>query len=443
MAVELFSEKIEKALLGLLISKPILTKKIVGLIDAEDFYFNNHKAVFKAIFDTFQKHNSADEILITEELVLLSSLPKNEIISFIADLMVEKGLESNIDKYVSVIKEKKEIRSLEKSLKESVDLVTNTGTSISDLIGQVESKIYEIGKNRKFKDFKNIIELTSEYELKMKQIDENGFQDGLRTKITFLDEKIGGLKNGEFIIIAARPSMGKTAFALEIAKNISTSKNVGFFSLEMPSEQLIKRLISSESNIDQRKFNKVSKMNQLEQARLNSGIQKIKSLNLWIDDSPSLKTGELAWKARRLNDIHNLDLIIIDYLQLIEGDSNSSDNRQQAVSDISRQLKSLARELDIPVISISQLSRRVEQREDKRPQMSDIRESGAIEQDADIIMFLYREDYYKHGEDNLINQEMSDLEVIISKHRNGPTGVVKLRLSLKYGKISSMGANTN
>jgi|GEM_PF-1871034 len=280
MAVELFSEKIEKALLGLLISKPILTKKIVGLIDAEDFYFNNHKAVFKAIFDTFQKHNSADEILITEELVLLSSLPKNEIISFIADLMVEKGLESNIDKYVSVIKEKKEIRSLEKSLKESVDLVTNTGTSISDLIGQVESKIYEIGKNRKFKDFKNIIELTSEYELKMKQIDENGFQDGLRTKITFLDEKIGGLKNGEFIIIAARPSMGKTAFALEIAKNISTSKNVGFFSLEMPSEQLIKRLISSESNIDQRKFNKVSKMNQLEQARLNSGIQKIKSLNL-------------------------------------------------------------------------------------------------------------------------------------------------------------------
>jgi len=280
MDVELFSEKIEKALLGLLISKPILTKKIVGLIDAEDFYFNNHKAVFKAIFDTFQKHNSADEILITEELVLLSSLPKNEIISFIADLMVEKGLESNIDKYVSVIKEKKEIRSLEKSLKESVDLVTNTGTSISDLIGQVESKIYEIGKNRKFKDFKNIIELTSEYELKMKQIDENGFQDGLRTKITFLDEKIGGLKNGEFIIIAARPSMGKTAFALEIAKNISTSKNVGFFSLEMPSEQLIKRLISSESNIDQRKFNKVSKMNQLEQARLNSGIQKIKSLNL-------------------------------------------------------------------------------------------------------------------------------------------------------------------
>ena len=443
MAIELFSEKIEKALLGLLIAKPFLTKKVVGLIDEEDFYFANNKAAFQAIFNSFEKHNSADEILITEELILLSSMPKNEILGFIADLMVNKGLESNIDKYVSVIKEKKQIRTLEKSLKESVDLVSNTGTSISDLIGQVESKIYEVGKNRKFKDFKNIVELTSEYEIKMKQIDEHGFQDGLRTKITFLDEKIGGFKNGEFIIIAARPSMGKTAFALEIAKNVAVTKNVGLFSLEMPSEQLVKRMLSSETNIDQRKFDKVSKMNQLEQARLHSGIEKIKSLNLWIDDSPSLKTGELTWKARRLNDLHDLDLILIDYLQLIEGDSNNGENRQQAVSDISRQLKSLARELDIPVISISQLSRRVEQREDKRPQMSDIRESGAIEQDADIIMFLYREDYYKHGDDSLINQEMSDLEVIISKHRNGPTGIVKLRLSLKYGKISSMGATRN
>ncbi len=438
MSAKLFSEKTERALLGLLISKPHLTKRVTGTINPGDFYFKENNLVFQAILNSFKIHNSADEILIAEELSILSSESKEKMFSYITELIMDSGIETNIEKYINIIKEKQQTRSLESTLKESISIVSSSsGNSVSELIGQVESKIYNVTKNRELKDFKNVNILTEEYQLKMKKMSEEGYQEGLRTKITSLDKKIGGLKDGEFIIVAARPSMGKTAFALEIAKNISVAKNVGFFSLEMPAEQLIKRMISSESMIEQREFNKMSQMSQISNARLTTSIDKIRRLNLWIDDSASLKIGELSWKARKLNSLHNLDLIVIDYLQLIESETNTRDNRQQAIADISRQLKGLARELKIPIIALSQLSRRVEQREDKRPQMSDIRESGAIEQDADIIMFLYREDYYKHDEQST-KKPMSDLEVIISKHRNGPTGIVRLGLDLTYGKISSM-----
>ena len=440
--VELFSEKTEKALLGLLILKPSLLKRIIGSIQPTDFYNKKNQLVFQAILNSFKKHNSSDEVLVIEELSILIPGSKDDIFSYVAELISYSGIETNIDKYVNIIKEKQQTRALESTLKESIDIVSTSGTSVSELIGQVESKIFNVTKNRELKDFKNINSLTEEYQIKMKRMNEEGYQEGLRTKIASLDEKIGGLKDGEFIIVAARPSMGKTAFALEISKNISFSKNVGLFSLEMPAEQLIKRMVSSESMIDQRDFNKMSQMSQMSKARLVSGFEKIGKLNLWIDDSATLKIGELSWKARKLNDLHNLDLIVIDYLQLIESENRLGDNRQQAISDISRQLKALARELEIPIIALSQLSRRVEQREDKRPQMSDIRESGAIEQDADIIMFLYREDYYKH-DNNSLKKPMSDLEVIISKHRNGPTGIVRLGLDLTYGKISSMNSMYN
>lgn len=437
MAVELFSEKTERALLGLLIVKPELVKQVVGSINPEHFYFKKNQLVFTAILNSFKKHNSSDQVLVIEEYLLLTSDSKENVFSYVAQLMDDAGIKTNIDKYINIIREKQQTRSLESTLKESINIVSTSSSSVSELIGQVESKIYNVTKNRELKDFKNIDDLTEEYQLKMKKMEEEGYQEGIRTKITSLDQKIGGMKDGEFIIVAARPSMGKTAFALEIAKNVSVSKNVGLFSLEMPSEQLIKRMISSESMIEQKDFNKMSQMSQMSNARLVSSFDKIRKLNLWIDDSATLKMGELSWKARKLNDLHSLDLIIIDYLQLIESENKNGENRQQAISDISRQLKGLARELEIPIIALSQLSRKVEQREDKRPQMSDIRESGAIEQDADIIMFLYREDYYKH-DDHSSKKPMSDLEVIISKHRNGPTGIVRLGLDLKYGKVSSM-----
>ena len=438
MSTELYSEKTEKALLGLLITNPNLIKIVVGNIESPDFYFKDNELIFQSLLNSFAKLNTSDKVLLLEELSIISDKPKKEWIDYFSVLIMEKGLESNIEKYTHIIKEKQQARLLKKTLEESVKMVSSGTNSVSELIGQVESKIFGVTKNRKLKDFSDIATLTNEFQIKMKKMEEEGYQDGIKTQISSLDSKIGGLKGGEFVVIAARPSMGKTAFALEIAKNVSRTKNVGLFSLEMPSEQLIKRMISSESMMGQEKFREMKNMSQISSARMNSAIDIVKNLNLWIDDSATLKVGELSWKVRKLNDLHNLDLVIIDYLQLIDSNEKLSENRQQAISEISRQLKALARELDIPVIALSQLSRRVEQREDKRPQMSDIRESGAIEQDADLIMFLFREDYYNHSENETDIKAISDLEVIISKHRNGPTGIVRLGLDLRYGKISTM-----
>lgn len=440
MAKELFSEQTEKSLLGLLLSKPDLMKKATGLIESSDFYFTNNSFLYRALISSYSIHSSVDIVFVSEELIKISDKNVKLWIDYMAQLILGKGIESNLNKYISIIKEKKQTRELQETLKDSMKLVSEGGAqSVSELIGQVETKIKIVTKKRELKDFYNIKKLTSEFEIKIEMMKKGGYQNGIKTKITALDEKIGGLQGGQFIIIAARPSMGKTAFALEISKNISKSKNVGFFSLEMPADQLIARMISSETLLNSNILTKPQNMNGRDASRLAAGLEAIKKLHLWIDDSASLKISELSWKARKLSDLHQLDLIVIDYLQLIESESNYSDNRQQSISDISRQLKSLARELNIPVIALSQLSRRVEQREDKRPQMSDIRESGAIEQDADIIMFLYREDYYKNFDD-IKTKPSSDLEVIISKHRNGPTGLVKLRLDLKHGKIET--ANT-
>lgn len=437
MADKLFSESTEKALLGLLVSKPDLSKSVAGRLNVIDFYSKDNALVFEAIIRSLDFNGSSDEILVLEELTKISKKDKKYWVTYLLELSFEKGLESNIDKYVDLILEKKQARDLETTLIDSVKLIGEGGNSVSELIGHVETKIQDVTRKKELKDFSDVNTLTNEFTLKLKKMEEEGYQDGLRTKISVLDEKIGGLKGGQFVVVAARPSMGKTAFSLEIAKNIAMDKNVGFFSLEMPTDQLITRLISSESMIDSNLITRMSSLNQMAAQRVQFAIEKIKKLNLWIDDSPSLKIGELTWKARKLNSLHNLDMIIIDYLQLIESENKSGDNRQQVISDISRQLKSLSRELDVPVIALSQLSRRVEQREDKRPQMSDIRESGAIEQDADIIMFLYREDYYKQ-KDSTNEAPISELEVIISKHRNGATGIAHLGLDLKFGKISNI-----
>ncbi len=435
MLKELYSENTEKALLGLLISNPELIKNIIGLLDNNDFYFKDNSLVFISIKNSFSTNNSVDEILIIEELAKLSSKPKTYWVEYLGQLIFQKGIETNIEKYIEIIKEKSQKRNLERTLKDSVKLVTEDNQSISSLIGQVETKIKQINQDKDLKDFDNIENLTDEYKLKLQKMKDPNYQDGLKTRLSTLDERLGGLQGGQFIIVAARPSMGKTTFALEIVKNISKNHNVGLFSLEMPADQLITRLISSESMIDSKSFLKPKLMNQITKQRLNSGIETIRNLKLWIDDSASLKIGEISWKVRKLNDLHNLDLIVIDYLQLIDSDSKSTDNRQQVISDISRKLKALSRELNIPIIALSQLSRRVEQREDKRPQMSDLRESGAIEQDADIVMFLYRDDYYKHKESSEA-KPISEMEVIISKHRNGPTGITKLGLDLRYGKVT-------
>ncbi len=435
----LHTEQAENKLLGLVLDNNSLMTKIAGSIESADFYFKENQILFQAIEKAFQKHSSADTPFLLEELSSLSDKSKDEWMNYFGRLIIEKGLEPNLEKYIELIKEKRQARDLKETLASSVEMVNSGGESVTNLIGHVESKIQDITRQRDLKDFEDVESLTNEFLIKMKKIEEEGISSGTKTGIAPLDKMMGGMQPGQFIIVAARPSMGKTAFALEIAKNVAKAKKkVGFFSLEMPSDQIILRMLSSESLINSRKiYQPNSPLSQTETMRLENAQEVVKTMSMRIDDSATIKISELAWKARKAKETEGLDLIVIDYLQLIDSDSSNNESRQQVISDISRQLKSIARELEIPVISLSQLSRKVESRDNKRPMMSDIRESGAIEQDADIIMFLYREDYYKKEEDKTSHSH-SDLEVIIGKNRNGQTGTVKLGIDLEHSKIVTL-----
>src|SRR5699024_4467971 len=252
---------------------------------------------------------------------------------------------------------------------------------------------------------------------------------GIPTGYRDLDRITSGFQPNDLIIIAARPSMGKTAFALNIAQNVATGtdENVAIFSLEMGAEQLVQRMLSAEGNIDSQRL-RTGKLNDEDWSKLTMAMGSLSNAGIYIDDSPGIRVADIRSKCRRLKQEHGLGMIIIDYLQLIQGSENSRENRQQEVSEISRSLKGLARELEVPLIALSQLSRSVEQRQDKRPMMSDLRESGSIEQDADIVGFLYREDYYETAKDEEAGNDPDNqnIEIIISKQRNGPTGTVEL-----------------
>lgn len=431
--LKLYSKEAEESLLGLFLKDEKTFIESHSILSDNDFFIDQNRLIFASIRQAFADKKTTNPIIVVNYLNESSdSTVHNDWFKILSRLMVISGFKPELNEYINEVKEKAQIRKLQATLKDSINYVSVTEKPIKNLIETIETKIFSVTKERKLKDFFSINELTTTFAEKLIKIEQDGYTHGLKTSISTLDEKVGAFKPGDFIIIAARPSMGKTAFALEIAKNVAKEKNVALFSLEMPNEQLIQRLVTSEAMVNFLSIENKKYFNQNQNNLLDLAFDKIRNLQLWIDDSPTAKIGEICWKARKLHSIQNLDLIIIDYLQLIEAES-SRENRQQSVSEISRTLKALARELAIPVIALSQLSRRVESRENKRPQMSDIRESGAIEQDADIIMFLYREDYYNNEK----TTDIQDLEVIISKHRNGPTGIIKLKFHTAFGKINT------
>ncbi len=425
---------VEKAVIGLIIIKPSLISKVIGVLDEKNFVNTENKLIFKVMEKLYNSNQKIDSIILSNELSKESKKNKEYWIDIISHLTLESGYESNIDNYVQILNDQKQARDLEKTLSHSISEIKNEKLSVKELVEKIESDIFNVTRNRELRDFENVKEIADEFSNKLELIKNHGYQEGEKTQLLGLDSMMGGLKKGEMIIVAARPSMGKTAFALQIINNVSKTKNVGLFSLEMPSQSIIQRLVSVESGISQDSFRTFDKLPENRVQLIKKSIEGIKRRNLWIDDSAGLTIGELVWKIRKLNTLVNLDLIVIDYLQLIEGDKNSSDSRQQVISDISRTLKMVAREIDIPIIALSQLSRKVESREDKRPMMSDLRESGAIEQDADAILLLYRPGYYKKEETMSVVEE---LEIILSKNRNGKTGVVKLDMNMELGRITS------
>lgn len=420
----------ERSLLGTILVEHSMIDKVKGYISPNDFYDERNKVTFQAIEDLSDQGFSIET---TPILKLLENEGNTGIVNdeYLSLLISEAGLPQNISKYMETIVEKSKMRDVIVELDALKSEIDKKHLSADDVLEQVEMNIISNARDSKvteFKDAKTIVqEVLKEIDLKL----SGKMASGIPTEFTKLDKTTGGLHKGDFIIVAARPSMGKTAFALNLAANVSKKKHVGIFSIEMSSTQLMNRVIGFTGFLSSSKIQKPEYMTDSEKKKLSIATDKVEKLKLYIDDTPGIKLAELVWKAKRLKKNRGLDLIIIDYLQLISI-GNGSDNRQAEVSVISRTLKKLARELEIPIIALSQLSRKVEQRESKIPMMSDLRESGAIEQDADIITFLYREAYYESKETDAANQEQTT-QLIIGKHRNGPTGVIKLSFNPDYG----------
>ncbi len=444
----------EEALLGLILKKNQLIFEVDSLLDLSSFSSPKTASVFSAMSlmkNELSDSSSLNDIKLAEEAKLFFEQNQDKIISlidftnnelkswdiknwhdYLSYLTYKAGFVSQLDNYIKIIQEKKRLRQFNSIVFKKFNESEASTQKSEDLITNLQSELMNLSRDISLKDFVDIKNFSEEFYNKL--INQTFDNRSLKIGLQSVDKVINGFAPGDFVILAARPSMGKTAFALEMAKRISKNSNVAFFSIEMPNEQLLQRLISSESGIFLNKIKNYGELHHPQKNAIDNTIDMLSDYKLWLDDTPGLRLSELVWKARKLNTIHKIDLIIIDYLQLIEINTNH-DNRNQQVSEISRTLKSLARELEVPIVALSQLSRRVEQREDKRPIMSDIRESGSVEQDADLIMFLYRDGYYQKKKEVVEGNKQEEIELIISKHRNGPTGMVNLLFDPTVGKF--------
>lgn len=394
----------------------------------EMFYSEANKKIFEAIYNLHENKRPIDITTLTNELEKNNNLVLIGGIEYLTDVVDSMVTAANLEYYIKIIQEKYLRRRL---IEVSTNITTTAYEEDSDtneVIDNAEKQIFTVTKERSAGEFKSISEVLRSTQSRLEYLAQNGDAiTGLPTGFTDLDLITSGLHENELIIIAARPAMGKTAFALNLAVNaaLSTPKAVALFNLEMGAEQLAERMIGSVGGIDMNKL-KTGKLDDKDWQKVNEAMSELGETNIYIEDTSGITVGDIRAKCRRLaNSEKGLGLVLIDYLQLIQGGSRYAGNRQQEVSEISRSLKTMALELNVPVVALAQLSRGVELREDKRPIMSDLRESGSIEQDADIVAFLYRDDYYNPEKKNL-SSSTSITELIIGKHRSGTTGTVEL-----------------
>ena len=434
----------EQAVLGsCFLSKYALQKAVESLLPSS-FYNEKNGKIFSALTALQEEKTPIDITTVTSYLKKTNELTEIGGVEYLTEILDYVPTASNIDFYIQTVEESAILRSLIETATEIASEGYRTDETVNEILDNSEKKILGIVKNRKSSEFRTIKEVLTKTQSDLEKLSENkGEITGLATGWYDFDRITTGLHPNEFIIIAARPAMGKTVFALNLATHaaMEQEKSVALFNLEMGAEQLAQRILSSLGQIDGFKLRTGNLMNQ-DWKRINEAVSQLSNTNLVIDDTPGITIGEIRAKCRRLaSSEKGLSLIVIDYLQLISGGKNYGANRQQEVSDISRSLKTLAMELGVPVIALSQLSRGVEAREDKRPLMSDLRESGSIEQDADIVMFLYRDDYYNkelRTEDN-----NSILELIIGKHRSGPTATIELLFKKNTSTILNLRKDFN
>lgn len=438
------SNDAEQAVLGsMLIDQGAIGRAIEVLSNSKRFYSLAHRKVFDAILNLFEKTQPADLTTVAEDLERSNELEACGGRSYLAELASCVATAANVEYYSQIVLEKATLRDLISASTDIISQCYQQTDQVDDLLDEAEQKVFAISEDRLRSDFTSIAKLLPQtFEAIDEYKDNKGGLVGFPSGFKELDAITAGLHRGDLIIIAGRPSMGKSALTLNIAENLclESGKAAAFFSLEMSKEQLALRMLCGKAKISSHKL-RTGRLPDSDWAKLTYAAEPLSKANVYIDDTPAMTVLQVRAKARRLASQVDLGLIVIDYIQMMSG-SRFSENRQQEISQISRGLKGLAKELNVPVVGCSQLSRMVEQRGgDKRPQLSDLRESGAIEQDADVVMFVYRAEYYlSHLDENDPKrlEAQGKAELIISKQRNGPTGVVTLSFLKEYARFENM-----
>ena len=428
------SVEAEQAVIGSMIMDREAIVVASEIVMGEDFYNRQYGILFETMVELNDKGYPVDLVTLQDKLKEKDVPPEVSSLEFVRDLLGMVTTSANIKYYANIVAEKSTLRRLIRLNEEIANTCYTGKESLENILEDTEKRVFQLVQKRNTEDFTPIRQVVMNAMDRIEAASrQKGTVTGIATGFLDLDYRTAGLQPSDLILIAARPSMGKTAFVLNIAQHIAFKLDltVAIFSLEMSKEQLVNRLFSLQSSVDAQKL-RTGQLDDEEWEKLIESAGVIGRSNLFIDDTPGISIAELRTKCRKLKLEHNLSIIIIDYLQLMSG-SGKSDSRQQEISDISRALKGLARELHVPVVALSQLSRAVEPRPDHRPMMSDLRESGAIEQDADVVMFIYRDDYYNH------DTEKKDIaEIIIGKQRNGPIGTVELAWLPKYTRFANL-----
>ena len=425
----------EQAVIGSMLTDKDAVISALEILKPEDFYRDDNKAIFTSIINLYTKGEPIDFITVKSQLVEDGKLEQVGGVEYIATLPDKVPTTANVEQYIQIVEEKSILRKLIKTSNEIIELGYSQVEETDAIIEQAEKKIFDMMKNRNQKGYTPIKDVLVETFAQIEKLyNQKGNITGVPTGFTDLDNRTSGLNKSDLVLIAARPAMGKSALAINMATYAAVHEHIPvvIFNLEMSKEQVGNRILCSEAMVDSSKV-KTGKMEEEDWGKLASALGPLSEAPIFIDDTPGISIMEIRAKCRKLKIEHDIGLVVIDYLQLIQGTGKKGSSREQEISEISRSLKILAKELDVPVIALSQLSRAAEQRNDHKPMLSDLRESGAIEQDADIVMFIYRDDYYNEN-----SEKKNIAEIIIAKHRSGSTGTVELLWLSNYTKFANL-----
>ena len=428
----------EQAVLASMFLSKYALEKSIDSLSKDLFYSDSHGIIFDVLKELKENNRAVDITTVTDELEKKNQLSKIGGVEYLGEIINSIASPANVEEYINIVEEKAIRRRLIETAIEIENKGYNSDDTLNDLLDNAETKMLNVVKTRKGTEFRSIQDVITKAQSNLEKLSELGGNiTGLITGFDEIDNLTSGLHGSELIIVAARPAMGKTAFALNLATNVAikNNKTVAIFNMEMPAEQLANRMFAAEGQIEGYKLSSGNLLKS-DWNKLDEAISRLSDAKIFIDDTPGMTISEIKAKCRRLASTQgDLGLVVIDYLQLISGSAKYAGNRQQEIAEISRALKTLAMELNIPIVALAQLSRSVESREDKRPLLSDLRESGSIEQDADIVAFLYRDDYYTKKID--YEDGSSKSEFIVAKHRNGATKTINLLFRKNISKFES------